>query len=55
VGDLTESESANIRAILQDTRRLMDNLNAVAGEARQNPARLILGAPPKRIDPEKLP
>ncbi|NJB67723.1 paraquat-inducible protein B [Desulfobaculum xiamenense] len=55
VSDLTDSESATIRAILQDARKVMDNLSAITGDARQNPSRLILGAPPKRITPETMP
>lgn len=55
VSDLTDSEAATIRAILQDAKRLMDDLNAIAADTRQNPSRLILGAPPKHIEPENLP
>ena len=55
LSDLVAADSDNVGAILEQTRTLLDNLNAITGDMRQNPSRLIFGEPPQVINPEDLP
>ena len=49
---LTASEEANIHAILNDTREVMQNLKELSGDAKRHPAGLIFGQPPSKPTPD---
>jgi len=55
MNDITSSEAGVIRGILEKTREVMENLNAITTDVKENPSRLFLGAPPSKLNPEKLP
>ena len=55
LNDLVSAESGDVEAILTEIQTLLDNLNVITYDLRQNPSRLIFGEPPQAIDPEDLP
>lgn len=46
------SEEANIHAILEDAREVMQNIKELSGDAKRYPSGIIFGAPPARPNPE---
>ena len=46
------SEEANIHAILEDTREVMENLKELSGDAKRYPSGVLFGRPPSKADPE---
>lgn len=55
LNDLVSAEAGDVDAILTEMQTLLDNLNAITADMRQNPSRLIFGEPPQAINPEDLP
>ena len=55
LNDLVSAESGDVDTILMDIQTLLDNLNTITGDMRQNPSRLLFGSPPPVINPEELP
>jgi paraquat-inducible protein B len=55
VNGLVTDERADIAAILDDTKTLIQNFNELTGDLKRNPGRLILSDPPRKVNPEKLP
>lgn len=53
VQGLTASQQANVEAILEGARLLIENLREITGEAGRNPSGMIFGAPPQRSPLDK--
>lgn len=51
VSDLTLSQRQSIEAMLSSLNTLLDNLNVLAEDLRQNPSRALLGQPPREVSP----
>lgn len=49
--DLTLSQRQSIEAMLSSLNTLLNNLNALAEDLRQNPSRALLGQPPREVSP----
>lgn len=49
---LVASEEANLHAILEDTREVMQNLKELSGDAKRYPSGMLFGAPPKQPNAE---
>ena len=49
---MAASEEANIRAILDDTREVMQNLRELSGDAKRHPSGVIFGGPPSKPEPD---
>ncbi len=54
LNDLVVARRDDIEAMLESTRTLMDNLNAVTREVKENPSAIIFSGPPRSINPEEL-
>jgi paraquat-inducible protein B len=50
-GDLLAAEEDDVRGTIVDLRRTAANAAAVTDDAKQNPARLLFGAPPPHLRP----
>jgi len=46
------SEEANIHAILEDTREVMQNLKELSGDAKRYPSGVFFGKPPSKATPD---
>lgn len=55
VNGLVADERADIATIIDDTKTLIQNFNELTGDVKRNPARLFLGEPPRKVNPERLP
>jgi len=53
LGQLMGSQRDEVQELLQQGKRMMENLNDLTGDAKRNPSRLIFGAPPAKVHPEK--
>lgn len=53
LGLLMGSQRDEVQELLQQGKRMMENLNDLTGDAKRNPSRLIFGAPPAKVHPEK--
>jgi phospholipid/cholesterol/gamma-HCH transport system substrate-binding protein/paraquat-inducible protein B len=53
VNALVTSQRDEVQGLLQQGRQVFENLNDLTGEAKRNPSRIIFGAPPVRVNPEK--
>ncbi len=51
VSDLTLSQRQSIEAMLSSLNTLLNNLNVLAEDLRQNPSRALLGQPPREVSP----
>lgn len=51
VNGLLASEEANINAIMQDTREVMENLRELTGDAKRYPSGILFGQPPSKANP----
>jgi paraquat-inducible protein B len=51
VNSLTASEEANIHAILEDTREIMNNINELTHDAKRYPSGVFFGSPPSPAQP----
>lgn len=51
LSDILAGQSGDIRAILENTRETMENVNELTGDAKRNPARLFWGQPPLKKAP----
>lgn len=49
--ELVASQNENVRIIVENVRSLTEDGRGTMAELKQNPARLILGAPPPRTEP----
>lgn len=52
VNALVAGQQGNIEGILEDSRRLMENLRELSGEARRYPSGVLFGQPPDKVRPE---
>lgn len=50
---LMGSQRDEVQELLQQGKRMMENLNDLTGDAKRNPSRLLFGAPPAKVRPEK--
>jgi ABC-type transporter Mla subunit MlaD len=50
---LMGSQRDEVQELLQQGKRMMENLNDLTGDAKRNPSRLLFGAPPAKVHPEK--
>lgn len=48
---LTASEEANLHAILEDTREILENLKDISRDAKRYPSGVIFGGPPTQAKP----
>lgn len=48
---MTAGQQGNVRAILDDTRTIMDNLKELTGDAKKYPSGVFFGAPPLKTMP----
>lgn len=55
LGELAAGNKEDIRTIIEETKMLVENLNLLIRGLEANPATLIFGTPPERIDLEELP
>ena len=46
------SEEANVHAILEDTREVMENLKELSGDAKRYPSGVFFGKPPSKATPD---
>lgn len=53
VNSLVASQRDEVQGILQQGKQAFENLNDLTGEAKRNPSRIIFGAPPAKVNPEK--
>ncbi|QJB58139.1 MlaD family protein [Pseudodesulfovibrio sp. zrk46] len=52
LNSVVASEEANIHAILQDTREVMQNIKELSGDAKRYPSGVFFGKPPSKAAPE---
>lgn len=52
VNALVAGQQTNIEDIVEDTRRLMENLRELSNEAKRYPSGMIFGDPPAKVNPE---
>lgn len=55
VNALVAGQQSNIEDIVEDTRRLMENMRELSNEAKRYPSGMIFGDPPAKVNPEKQP
>ncbi|CAM2059939.1 phospholipid/cholesterol/gamma-HCH transport system substrate-binding protein [Desulfovibrionales bacterium] len=55
LNEMVISRRSDIETIIARSKALVDNLNDLTDEAKYNPSRLLFGAPPQKIHPERLP
>jgi paraquat-inducible protein B len=48
---LTASEEANLHAILEDTRTILENIKDLSSEAKRYPSGVLFGDPPTQAKP----
>jgi ABC-type transporter Mla subunit MlaD len=48
VEHLTASQQANVEAVLDNARQLIENLRELTGEAKRNPSGMLFGPPPSK-------
>jgi len=51
VNGIMASEEANLHAIMQDTREVMENLRELTGDAKRYPSGILFGQPPSKATP----
>ncbi len=51
VSDAVASQRGEVRSILRNTDKTMENLSRITGDAKKNPARLFWGEPPVHKEP----
>lgn len=53
LNSVVASEEANIHAILEDTREVMQNIKELSGDAKRYPSGVFFGKPPSKATPEQ--
>ena len=53
VNSLLSTQRDEVQGLLQQGKQAFENLNDLTGDAKRNPSRLLFGAPPAKVNPEK--
>ena len=53
VNALVATQRDEVQGLLQQGKQAFENLNDLTGEAKRNPSRLLFGAPPAKVNPER--